>query len=468
MSESMKISRREFLRIAGPAVAGLTLAACGAPPSSKPAPPTATPQPATAPPATTVPQPTATPTVIAKPVTLRVRSFLDIKGTTPREKAFAMLVESFQKKYPNITVNVEQLPYDQLDTKLIVENEAKTAPDVSYLSPQLIGKHVAAKSLLPLDPFIARWPKSKLDEFYSKGMWNATVVDGKKYTMAIGIHTRVLYTRKDFLKKAAYTPDKIPATLDELVEMAKKTTGDGVYGLGISLGKERTTPEIYYYAVLWGFGGDLLDKDGKPVFNSEAGAKALDWLKDAVFTYKIVPESAISARNIELSQQFPEGRYAMVLDGSYRLSGWLARNMNTENMGAGPWPSNTAGKPAPMFTNSWDLGMPASIPKEKQDAAWAFIAYYFEPEISKAYTLAEGSMPALKSLLDDKEFQTPYHKVFADVIARAGRGLPISPFTVELDDLIIEAVQDALVNKTPSKTALDKAAAAYLKLIGKS
>lgn len=461
MTQRKKLSRREFLHFAGIAAMGATLAACAAPAAPTSAPqPTAAAQPTTVP---TKPAPTPAP---AKPVTLRVRSFLDIQGTTPREKAYASLVDSFQKKNPDIRLNVEQLPYDQLDTKLIVENEAKTAPDVSYLSPQLVGKHAVANSLLPLDPFIAQWPKEKLDEFYAKGMWNATVVDGKKLTMAIGIHTRCLWTRKDLLKGAGYDENKIPESLDELVEMAKKLTKGDTYGLGITLGKERTTSQIYYFALLWGHGGDVFDKDGKPAFNSEAGVKALDWFRDAIFTHKIVPETAISARNTDLNQQFPEGRYGMVLDGSYRLSGWLGSKMGAENMNAGPWPSITAGKPSPIFTNSWDLGMPSSIAPEKQEAAWKFIAYFFEPEISKTYTLAEGSLPTLKSLMNEKEFQTPFHKAFAEVIDKAGRGEALSPFNAELDDLLVTAIQDALVNKTPSKTALDKAAAEYLKVTG--
>jgi multiple sugar transport system substrate-binding protein len=404
--------------------------------------------------------------VAPKPVTLRVRTFLDINGTTPREKALAAMVDSFQKKYPHITVAMEQLAYDQLDPKLIIENEAKTAPDVSYLSPQLIGKHAAANSLLPLDPFIAQWPKSKLDEFYARGLWDATVVNGQKLTMAIGIHTRLLYTNKDLLKKAGYPADRIPATLDEVVEMGLKLTGGGVYGLGMALGRERSTPEGYFYPLVWAMGGDILDKDGKALFNDENGVRALDWLRDLVTKHKIVAEEAISMKYTDLRQQFPQGRYGMLLDGSFCLSGFLASGCTWDNTGAGPFPSITPGKPSPMFTNSWDLGMPSSIAEEKQEAAWAFIAHFFEPENSKAYTLAEGSMPTLKSLLDDPAFKTPFHAVFADVIARAARALPVTPWIAELDELIIEAIQDVLINKTPSKQALDKAAAQYAKLSG--
>jgi multiple sugar transport system substrate-binding protein len=400
----------------------------------------------------------------AEPVDIRLRTFLDIQGETPREQTLAWLVEQYQEENPNVNVVVETIPYDQLNAKLIIENEGGTAPEVSYVQPQGIGKLAVSNSLLPLDPFIARWSQEKLDEFYAKELWNSTVVDGDKLTMAIGIHTRCLYTNREILEAAGLDPQSYPSTLAEVVEMGTPMTGGDVYGMGMCFGPERATAEIFIYPMIWGYGGKALDEEGNPIFNNEIGVQAFDWCKDLVLTHKITPEDSLAMTYSELSQQFPEGRYGMVLEGSYRLSGWLAQGMSWENMGAAPWPSIEAGQPSPMFTNSWDLAIASNTPPEKQDAAWGLVAYYFEPEVSKRYTLAEGSLPTLQSLLNEEEFQTPYHEVYAEVIAAGGRGLPQTPWVEELDDLLISALHDIMINNTPTQEALDKAAEEYAKI----
>jgi len=454
MGESTKLTRRDFLKAAG--AAGVSAAALSTLGSSAALAASKSTEPAK-----------GWPTIVRNsPVNLRLRTFLDPLGETPREKALAWLVETFQEENPEIAVEVETIPYDQLNAKLIVENEAGTAPEVSYMQPQGIGKLAASNSLLPLDPFIAQWPQEKLDEFYAKGLWNATVVDGKKLTMAIGIHTRVLYTNKEILDQAGFWPGKMPETLDEVVEMGMKTTGGDVFGLGMCFGPERASAEIFLIPVIWGCGGDILSPEGKAIFNSEAGVKAFDWCKDLVLTHKITPEDSLSMKYSDLGQQFPEGRYGMVLEGSYRLSGWLERGMSPETMGSGPWPSIEPDKPSPMFTNSWDLAIPSNIAPEKQEAAWKLVSYYFEPDVSKKYTIAEGSLPPLKSLLEEEEFKSPYLETFAYVIGKGGRGLPVTPFTAELSDLLVNAFQSVALNNVPSKDALDSAAAEFDKLLG--
>lgn len=436
-TSAAQVSRRRFLRWIAIGSAGSLLAACGQSASTSPSAPAQT-----------------------GPVTLRLRTFLDPRGPSPREQAFASIIERFQKDHQDIQVNIETAPFDQLNTKLIVENESGNVPDVTYLQPQYITQVVQANSLLALDPFISSMGQSWRDEFSSQGLWDQTVIDGKKYTMALGAHTRVLYTRPDLFEKAGLSGSTPPQTLDELVEFGQKLTSGNTYGLGYTMAPAGSTIELTFNALFWGFGGEHLDAAGKAAFNSEAGVKTLDFMRSLVREWKITPEDVLSVPYAELAQQFPEGRFGMMLDGNFRLSGWLEKGMNEQTLAAFPFPS-ASGKPAPIFTNSWDVGIPAAVPEARQEAAWKLVSYFFKPEINLEYVKAEGSLSPLKSLANDPAFNTPWHKTLGDVLNNYSRTLPKTAYLNEMHDALVKALQSVLLDQQSSQAALDEAAKTY-------
>ena len=60
-------------------------------------------------------------------------------------------------------------------------------------------------------------------------------------------------------------------------------------------------------------GGEYLDKDGKPVFNSEAGVRALDWFVN-LYKAKAVPAGTTNYLWDDLGQGFASGTVAINLD----------------------------------------------------------------------------------------------------------------------------------------------------------
>jgi len=120
--------------------------------------------------------------------------------------------------------------------------------------------------------------------------------DGKTHTWAIPFYTscQLFYYRTDLLEKAGYS--KPPRTYDELLEYSKALTKGGVYGYVIDWADDNF---VYRFAerMLAAGGGQLVDENSKPQWNSKAGIRALSWMRDMWQAKVVVPESI----NIESS-----------------------------------------------------------------------------------------------------------------------------------------------------------------------
>ncbi len=69
---------------------------------------------------------------------------------------------------------------------------------------------------------------------------------------------------------------------------------------------------MVWYNFLWGAGGDLFDKDMKPIFNSPAGIKATQDFTDIILKHKITPAGAASFNEADSTTYFFQGKAAMV------------------------------------------------------------------------------------------------------------------------------------------------------------
>src|SRR5690349_23219656 len=122
----------------------LVLVACGVPaqPQSTTAP--------SAPQATQAPAATEAPAAPAQPVTIRASMWESADALEPYNKA----KEAFEKKYPNIKVQLESVPQDY-GTKLLTQLAAGTAPDVFQVGDGDVAKLVSKGVIDDLEPYLA-------------------------------------------------------------------------------------------------------------------------------------------------------------------------------------------------------------------------------------------------------------------------------------------------------------------------
>ena len=243
-----------------------------------------------------------------------------------------------------------------------------------------------------------------------------------------------IYYNVDLLKAAGY--DTFPLTWDEMVEMSKKLTKDGVYAFAWPLGNQanavtRLVQQLYTY------GGDILAEDGVTcTLNSEAGKKALANIVSSIQEGYANPSSA-EIDNTKMRDMFGSGNLAFNFTGPFDVATLTTEypNLNFATAvipGVDGMGCTTA--------NGWTLVMAKNCPSENKEAAAKMLAYLSTPQNQARLT---DSFPASYTALEYEQFSTDLLKPFAEQLENS-RPEPTYTRWAEMEPVIYEYIQYAV------------------------
>ena len=144
-------------------------------------------------------------------------------------------------------------------------------------------------------------------------------------------------------------------------------------------------------------GGEYLDKDGKPAFNSEAGVRALDWFVN-LYKAKAVPAGTTNYLWDDLGQGFASGTIAINLD----WPGWAGffndpkSSKVAGNVGVKVQPKGSSGK-----RTGWSGHHGFSVTEScaNKEAA-ASLVWFLTNEDSQKLEAAAGPLPTRTAVWD--------------------------------------------------------------------
>jgi ABC-type glycerol-3-phosphate transport system substrate-binding protein len=373
--------------------------------------------------------------------------------------------EKFEKDHSGVSVEMELVKWDEIDTKLMADYQAGIAHDVVWTSPQLIAKHALVGDLMDLTPYLDGSQDDVKDLAWSP-VWSSGEVKNQRLGIPLGVHARTVAYRRDLFAKAGWDPDKPPKTLDEILDAAKlmtrDTDGDGkidIWGLGMFFGFSRAVAEIYFSPLLWHYGGELWDAvTKKATFGSPAGVKAAKFLYDLVYTYRVTPEWSLTGTYDDvILRPFLEGRVAMAWGwGTY----WI-QPLEEKGMIVGTFPPTPEGHAANgdvfetptaekhQYLNAWLVSI-HRLSKYK-DESYQFIQYLLNPlTLSK---FPDAGLPARHSLWQTPEMKTDFYKKWYQTILH-GKPMPPTAHYMELSQVISAALQEIMSKTAPIEKTL--------------
>lgn len=215
-------------------------------------------------------------------------------------------------------------------------------------------------------------------------------------------------------------------------------------------------------------GGRFFDEKGKPVFNSEAGEKALQFMVDLRNKHKVVPEGINTYTNDEVHTGFLNGTFPMVRHWPY-LYGMVVRGKNEklkETTRIGPLPYD---KIKTTSFNNWTYAIPTI--SEHPREAWQLVSWLVGKKNAVYEMLSGTDMPARKSTFKDpqvKEKMKIYTPLFDLIYEILPSAVPmVMPEGSAVQEILGQELDKAIIGRVAPKKALDDAAVSVAKLLEK-
>ncbi|MDE9449966.1 extracellular solute-binding protein [Aliiroseovarius sp. Z3] len=341
----------------------------------------------------------------------------------------------------------------------------------SSFAPQYEGLYVDLNELVPAET---------IAEFV-EGNINASTVGGELLMLPRAqFDVSVLYYLKsnyeDADKAAAFKAEygydlAVPDTWEQVKDQAMFFADPpNFYGTQYA-GKDEAIVGRFYEMVV-AEGGNYLDENKKPIFNSDAGQRALQWFVD-LYTAKAVPAGTTSYVWDDLGQGFASGTVALNLD----WPGWAGFFNDPESSKAA---GNVGVAVQPMGSvtrTGWSGHHGFSVTSDcaNKEAA-ASLVMFLTSEESQLAESAGGSLPTRTAVWEanvaaakagDDAFRAESLAAFAEG-AKYAFAVPPIPEWGESTNLVFPELQAAIVGDKTVKEALDDAAAAVDELMQES
>lgn len=314
-------------------------------------------------------------------------------------------------------------------------------------------------------------PKATQDTFLPRTLQSA-VIDGR--LMLLPWHTDVsaMYYQKSLYAdpanqsayRAKYNKDLTPpGTIDDFRNQVEFFAHPPTLYGTVFAGKEEGL-NGRFYEMLLSYGGTYLGKDYKPLFDSDAGVKALEFFHD-IYQAKAVPAGTINYLWDDIGQSFASGSVALDFD----WPGWAAyfndpkNSKIAGNVGVARAPAGPSGKRL-----GWSGSHGFSITKacDNKPAAVSFITWMTDYD-TNMLEARRGLMPANAKAFDDiiaevkgrhDAYMTNVFEVWQQSLAEDAYPVPHIPQWIEISNASYPEFQAAILGQKTPRAALDAAA----------
>ncbi|MFJ6215874.1 extracellular solute-binding protein [Streptomyces sp. NPDC092296] len=357
------------------------------------------------------------------------------------------LVKGFEAANPGIKVKVSTYPWANRDTALATALAGGKGPDVAYLIPDQLAAY--QKNLIPAADYLPAADTQALRPSALK----AVTVDGKPLATPVLMSAFPLLCDKKVFDAIGET--SYPTSWDELTALAPKLKAKGYYATSYS-GDTTATLNMTFYPLLWQAGGDVFAPDGKTAaFNSDAGVKALSWLKtfvdkgwtpkDLVTTTPKIEQTDLAKNKVACTWQNSAAEVEPF---------WGKDNIIVQ-------PALTGTTQAAYGT----VGTLAMFKGADKNAAGKWIAYVAQPKNTEGLQKPGGYFPT-RTDADDLYPGDAMQQATAKALDSTQVG-PLNKASRDVMGVLAPEIQAALLGKKSPQQALDDAAKAADQLISR-
>lgn len=357
----------------------------------------------------------------------------------------------------NVTVNTQLLASAdaQEQVRLALSSGGDSPFDIVHGANGQIADWGGPGWLMPLNDLVEKyWDEYNLDDIPAKA-WEGATLDGNIYGVPIVANTLHLIYRQDVFDEMGLS---VPETYDDVIAMCE-TIGldnpdwDMPFTVNLSAG---WAWEIEFFQMIRAYGGDFLNEDNTPAFNSEAGVNAVNRLVQIADACMGVDGYSFSLNDQEVAMQ---------------LGTLPATNM---------WASRAANMSNPERTDLGDVIAYAPAPRAVADgprAGSAWNDFYMIPagttndpdlifrmimEAADEASQAEAATVGMATRASAAQFGGPYQPAAVQTIAEGIGIYDKDPAVGIVRAKLGEFLPLVGTGEMTAQEALDAAAAAYV------
>jgi multiple sugar transport system substrate-binding protein len=364
---------------------------------------------------------------------------------TTTQAGIEALIEEFEKANPDIEVKSEPISFSDIAHQVLLETQAREAPDVIQTAGNDMLSLATAGALAPLDELA---PKSYQDQIISTEL-DLGKVDGKLVAVPWAVTPFGLWYNKTVLTQAGLDPNSPPETMDDLLTQlaAVKQSAPGVIPLGLD-----TTNRSFGLDANWAF----MQAFGAAPFDDDKANANSAQMKDYLEFMRTLADQKYTEINKKAGEFRPlaaDNKVAFVWDGPYLKNTMQATNKMPDDQffqtwGVIPLPAAKGGKSTSVPT---DHQLSVSAQSENQEAAWKFVEFLSTSDSGMSYTVTTtGGLPPVTeppASLADK-LDNPIVAAYTDDVIPSVKRPPWGEGYGKAYSPIMAAVQSAMTSDT--------------------
>lgn len=363
------------------------------------------------------------------------------------------------------------MPGNNLDLKFFLGVAGGDPPDVLNQDDPIVTDWALRRALVPLDELATNEEYAALGDWLFPAARQIGTANGRLYALCNGLDVRALYCDARVMEEFGISP---PTTIAELDAAAEQIAPPGIDPRRKRYGFLPDPRRIWAWGTV--FGGEFYDATtGDVTADSEPIVRALDWMKS--YSEKYGAEEVLRFRKGDQAlagASFPllEGRYAMIMDGQWRVAEMSAAREVALRSGKPepryyvvPLPAPNGGKRYAGWVNGNFFVVPRGA--KNPQGAWEFMKFWSgfggrAKEAARA-CVAGGWIPASQAVVDQKLFQDflRMEPPFATFVRLANstnqHPTPPVPGAQFFQDTVIRAAEDAMYRGVSSQDALTQA-----------
>ena len=216
------------------------------------------------------------------------------------QELFNDMIAEFNKSYPDVSVDVQVLPWNGRYEKMLTAIAGGNPPNVVYLNDFQIPMFAHTSNLVPMEEVFT---PSEL-EIYKTGAKNAASVNGTLYAIPVLTNSLGYLYNTDLFTEAGLDPNNPPETWKDLevaiAKLTKKDSNGNIVQWGARFDLNRPSPVTSIMPFIWQAGGNILNDEGEVIINSQATKEALTFIK-GLFEKGYIQKSNITGGGVPFS-----------------------------------------------------------------------------------------------------------------------------------------------------------------------